>query len=159
MTTGDKPAAATNNRRLRRPRGQVDTAGLKRKRRRKRRAADYLKKQAAGEEVGQLVTLTGDSYRDLRKDGRKDERQEDKKNPRPDGRLGQKQPRPSGGGHRARGHANKRRRNASTQTLAHRLAQCSLPPTHPLGRSVLVRILSWSLVLVQYQRPPRLRGG
>lgn len=35
----------------------------------KRTTADYLKKQAAGEEVGQLVTLTGDSYRDLRKDG------------------------------------------------------------------------------------------
>lgn len=40
-----------------------------RKNRMKRTTADYLKKQAAGEEVGQLVTLTGDSYRDLRKDG------------------------------------------------------------------------------------------
>lgn len=50
----------------------MDTAGLKReKRRKRRRTADYLKKQAAGEEVGQLVTLTGDSYRDLRKDGGK----------------------------------------------------------------------------------------
>lgn len=39
--------------------------------RRRRRTADYLKKQAAGEEVEQLVTLTGDSYRDLRKDGGK----------------------------------------------------------------------------------------
>ena len=36
----------------------------------RRRTADYLKKQAAGEEVGQLVTLSGDSYRDLRKNGR-----------------------------------------------------------------------------------------
>lgn len=32
------------------------------------KAADYLKKQAAGEEVGQLVTLTADSYIDLRRD-------------------------------------------------------------------------------------------
>lgn len=33
------------------------------------RDADYLKKQAASEEVGQPVTLTGDSYTDLRRDG------------------------------------------------------------------------------------------
>lgn len=33
----------------------------------KRRTAGYLRKLAAGEEV-ELVTLTGDSYRDLRKD-------------------------------------------------------------------------------------------
>ena len=31
--------------------------------------ADYLRKQAASEEVGQPATLTGDSYTDLRRDG------------------------------------------------------------------------------------------
>lgn len=36
-----------------------------------RRTEDYLKKQAAGEEVGQPATLTGDSYRDLRRDAGK----------------------------------------------------------------------------------------
>lgn len=34
-----------------------------------RRNADYLRKQAASEEVGQSATLTGDSCTDLRRDG------------------------------------------------------------------------------------------
>lgn len=34
-----------------------------------KRNAGYLRKQAAGEEVGRPVTLTGDSYTDLRRDG------------------------------------------------------------------------------------------
>lgn len=33
------------------------------------RNADYLRKQAASEEVEQPATLTGDSYTDLRRDG------------------------------------------------------------------------------------------
>lgn len=33
----------------------------------KKATGDYLRKQAASEEVGQPVTLTGDSYTDLRR--------------------------------------------------------------------------------------------
>ena len=39
--------------------------------RREREGADYLRKQAASEEVGRPATLTGDSYTDLRRDGGK----------------------------------------------------------------------------------------
>jgi hypothetical protein len=38
----------------------------------RRRCEVYLRKQAASEEVEQPVTLTGDSYTDLRRDGGRD---------------------------------------------------------------------------------------
>lgn len=48
---------------------QPDTDRWRGRMKRRWRDADYLKKQAASEEVGQPVTLTGDSYTDLRRDG------------------------------------------------------------------------------------------
>lgn len=128
----------------------------------KRRTADYLKKQAAGEEVGQLVTLTGGSYRDLRKDGGKvrgrkttaPQRKTTTPQLKQQAEIGtnpEASPQRLAGG--TFSHSSKQLRRASL------LTSCCRPPTHPLGRSVLARILSWSLVLIQYQQPPRLQGG
>lgn len=69
-TIANKVGKLTSNRAAERTATSLpDTDRWRGRMKRRWRDADYLRKQAASEEVGQPVTLTGDSYTDLRRDG------------------------------------------------------------------------------------------